>query len=179
MKSKITEKEWLEDFKCFVKCGEGVKVPEDLSKQILDQVYSAMNPSPWWVFFKLLGVHLVVGTLSLALCDQFGISPFNTGFSLVEYFMMFGHSVCMTLCGFLFIGLTVILSATILYKKEVIILKKNAYLQIPTLSMLSVGIFMVFGAEMAVGIGLLWFLGAVVGGFCATQFISQIKKYTF
>ena len=109
MNPRITEKEWLEDFKDFVTAKE-VAVPEDVSKRILNYIHRDLNPSSWLVFLKLLGIHSIVGTLSLAMCDQFGMNPFNTSFSLSQYFMRFGYSFCMVLCGGLFLGLTGIFS---------------------------------------------------------------------
>ena len=164
MNPKITEKEWLEDFRDFVS-HEGTPVPENMSRRILDYVHRELNPSPWLVFAKLFGVHTVVGTLSLAICDQFGMSPFNTGISLAEYFMKFGHSMCMTLCGFLFVGLSVAFAFVILRSEELSVLNRTAWLQVPSLSLLSLVIFTGIGAEVALGIGVLWFLGAMVGGF--------------
>lgn len=172
MKDKISEKEWLEEFKEFVNSGEGVEVPTALSDQVLQYVHKSLNPSPWIVFSKLLGIHAVVGTLSLAVCDQFGLNPFNSGFSLSEYFMKFGHSVCMLLCGFLFISLTLVLGRLILPPEEIKIFKENVFVQIPILSALSLGAFMIFGAEVVLSIGLLWLLGAIVGGLVTARVIA-------
>lgn len=76
MKSKMTEKEWLNEFNEFVSAEE-VPVPEALSQRILLRTEKLMNPSPWLVFFKLLGIHTVFGTLSLSICNQFGLNPFD------------------------------------------------------------------------------------------------------
>jgi len=172
MKNMITEKKWLEDFSDFVRGGEGVKVPDEISSQILKRIHKEMNPSARAVFMKLLAVHGVVGTLSLTVCDQFGISPFNTGFSLADYFMKFGHSVCMILCGFLFISLTIFLGRLVLRREELMVLKKNVFVQIPALSALSLGVFMILGAEIVLGIAALWLLGAAIGGFLATRLLG-------
>lgn len=170
---KITEKEWLEDFKNFVS-SEGAAVPQDVSRKILRQIHAEMNPSPWIVFFKLFGVHLVVGTLSLAICNQFGLNPFHTGFSLSEYFMKFGHSACMFLCGVLFIGLTISLCQIFLNRDEFRTLARNAFLQVFGLAVFSLVAFIGFGAEIVLSIGLLWFMGAMIGGVVTTKaFISR------
>lgn len=174
MKDKISEKKWIEEFKDFVGGGEGVEVPEGLSKQLFQYVHKSLNPSPWIVFLKLLGIHAVVGTLSLAICDQFGLNPFNSSFSLSAYFMKFGHSICMLLCGFLFISLTLVLGRQILRPEEIKVLRQKAFVQIPVLSALSLGAFMIFGGEVALGIGILWLLGAIVGGFFTTRVISYV-----
>ncbi|MBK7842924.1 MAG: hypothetical protein IPJ71_04400 [Bdellovibrionales bacterium] len=164
MNHKITEREWLEDFSDFVS-SEGTSVPDNVSQNILSYVHRELNPSAWFVFAKLMGIHSVVGTLSLSICEQFGMSPFSTGISLTEFFMRLGHSICMALCGFLFVGLSVALAFFMLKSEELSVLKKNSWIQIPSLGLLSLAVFIGFGAEMVFGIGFLWFIGAMLGGF--------------
>lgn len=171
MSRKITENEWLEDFKDFVEAKDA-SVPEDVSKKILSYVHRALNPSAWVVFLKLLSIHAVVGTLSLGVCNQFGMSPFHTGFSLSEYFMKFGHSVCMTLCGFLFLGLTVSFSKIVLRPEEFIVLKRNTFVQVFFLSLASIVAFLAFGAELVFGALALWLVGALLGGLATIQLIG-------
>lgn len=167
MNPKISEKEWLEDFQDFVRT-DGGPVPLETSKAILERIHKALSPSPWIIFFKLMSVHTIVGTLSLAICNQFGMNPFQTNFSLSEYMMKFGHSACMTFCGFVFISLTVALSRPLLRPEEFRVLKKNAPLQIFALSSLSLVTFFAFGAEIIFTVGLLWFFGAMLGGMAFT-----------
>jgi hypothetical protein len=167
---KFTEKEWLEDFKEFVQA-DGVSVPTEVSENILKRVRADLNPSAWMVFVKLLGIHLVVGTLSLAICSQFGLNPFHTSFSLSEYFMKFGHSTCMVLCGVLFIGLTIMLGQLFLRREELLVLSRNAPLQVFGLSVLSMAGFIGFGAEVVLGIGILWFIGAMIGGVATAKML--------
>lgn len=167
--SKISEKEWMEEFQAFVK-SKGVPVPESLSKSILLRVHADLCPSPWQVFVKLLGVQGVVGTFSLLICNQFGMSPFHTEFSLSDYFMKFGHSACMFLCGVLFVGLGVVIGRAILSIEEFAVLRRNVALQIFGLSALSLGVFAAVGAEIALTIGLLWLLGAMLAGVSLTLF---------
>ncbi len=167
---KFTEKDWLEDFKDFVQA-DGTSVPKEVSDKILKRVHYDLNPSAWLVFAKLLGIHFVVGTLSLAICNQFGLNPFHTDFSLSEYFMKFGHSTCMALCGVIFIGLTIALGRLFLRREELLVLSRNAPLQVFGLSVLSMAAFIGFGAEIVLGIGILWFLGAMIGGVVAAKVI--------
>lgn len=175
MNRRISEKEWVEEFRDFVS-SEGAPVPEELSRSILQRIHAELNPSPWTVFTKLFGIHIVVGTLSLAICDQFGLSPFDTGFSLANYFMRFGHSACMMLCGVLFIGLTVILSRAFLKVDEFRVLSRNAVLQVFGLSIFSLVLFIAFGAQIAAGIGILWLLGAMLGGVAAAKTVGHIPR---
>lgn len=173
---KLNEKEWLEEFKDFVQA-EGMAVPAEVRENILRQVRADLNPSAWRVFAKMLGIHGVVGTLSLAICNQFGLNPFHTDFSLSEYFMKFGHSTCMVLCGVLFIGFTVVLGSILLRREELLVLSRNAFLQIFGLSVLSMAAFIGFGADIVLGIGILWFVGAMIGGFIAAK--ALVRKLSF
>ncbi len=172
MSYKMTEQEWLKEFQDFVEAKE-VEVPEELSHKILRRVYEDLNPSSWLVFSKLLAVHAVVGTLSLAICDQFGMNPFNTGFSLSRYFMKFGHNACMAMCGFVFLSLTVLISKNILRREEFFVLQKNLLLQGFFLSLISLAAFLAFGAEVIAGAAILWVIGAVLGSFVTMQILNE------
>lgn len=162
MNSKITEREWLELFDFVSSKERGFRI---MFHKIQSYVHRELNPSAWFsVGQKLMGIHSVVGTLSLSICEQFGMSPFSTGISLAEYFMRFGHSVCMALCGFLFVGLSVAIAFFMLKSEEFSVLKKNSWVQIPSLGLLSLAVFIGFGAEMVFQINY-WFIGAMLGGF--------------
>ena len=161
--TRITEREWLEDFQDFVQT-ESAPVPPELSAALCARVRAELQPSSWLVFAKLLGIHSVVGTLSLGVCNQFGINPFRTGFSLSEYFMHFGHSTCMFLCGVLFLSLSLYFSRLLLRPEEFGVVRRRAPLQIFGLSMVSLGLFAALGAQLALSIALLWLVGALLGG---------------
>lgn len=177
MKSKLTEKEWVEEFKDFIHGGEGVTVPEELSNQILQRVRKDLNPSSVLVFFKLLGVHLAVGTLSLAVCHQFGLNPFGTEKSLADWFMSVGgHKFCMVGCGVFFMALSILAAGYFLSSDEVRVLRKTEFLQAFSLSVISLAVFFFFGAELALLFGGLWLLGALLGGWAATEILWKFKK---
>lgn len=160
---KNVEKEWIKDYQEFLN-GPRTAVPEEISKKILTKINSDLNPSATTVFAKLFITHAITGTLSLTICEQFGVAPFRTGFSLSHYFMKFGHNVCLFLCGFLFVSLSVVMARFILRNEDFRVLGKNAKFQIPILSMVSLSIFWMIGAEIFLELSLLWLLGAMLGG---------------
>lgn len=174
MNPKITEKEWLEDFQNFVRA-ERVQVPEEISSAILKQVHKDLHPSLWFIFAKLIGIHSIVGILSLAICDQFNMSPFRTGISLSEYFMQFGSSACMISCGMIFVGLSILTASIIVRPEELRALRKSAFLQSLGLGILSLGSFWAFGAEFTVSIVGLWILGALLAGVSASELIFRLR----
>jgi hypothetical protein len=163
MKKSLNEKEWLKEFDEFISA-EKIEAPTDISNKILTNTKNAMNPSSLLVFLKLLGIHSVFGTLSLAICNQFGLNPFNTQLSLSDYFMTFGHSFCMLLCGVIFVSSSIVGAWVILNRDEFSVLKKNYLIQVCSLSFLSLATFMALGAHVTLSLALLWFVGALVGG---------------
>lgn len=139
-------------------------VPNESTRRILNAERRRLVPGAQVVFAKLFSIHLVFGTLSLGICNQFGLNPFNTSLSLAEYFMTFGHSVCMTLCGTIFLGGTILVARILLSPREFLVLRRNVWLQLSSLALLSLAVFIALGAHMTLGIAMLWLLGALVGG---------------
>ena len=170
--NKSSEKNWSEDFQEFIEIP--TEAPSvDISNQILSKIQNELNPKPQIIFLKLLGIHSIVGTLSLMICNQFDMNPFNTSFSLSNYFMKFGHSFCMFLCGVLFISFSIIASGFLLRTEEVRILRKTSYLQVFALSCISLGVFAALGSDIALTIGILWFIGAQLGGLLSSRLITH------
>lgn len=174
MNSTINEKKIASEFKEFSK-GPSLEIHSKLEKKILNQAQRFLRPSLWLVFAKLLGLHALAGTLSLSLCDQFGMSPFNLGFTLSEYFMKFGHSVCMVLCGVVFLSISLFSALVVLRNEELRVLKKNSFVFISTLILFSLGFFYLFGIELVLEFTLLWVLGAMLGGFLPLLFLRLQK----
>ncbi len=138
-----------------------VEVPPSLFIKIKERLF----PNPWKVFVTIAVIQVAVGFLSLAICTQFGLNPFNTEFSLAHWLMKTaGHNVCMFLCGVLFVSLPYLLSNVFLNLEELEVVKKYKWLQVGVLAITSLGAFHFFGGEAVLTFGVLWFLGAFIGG---------------
>ena len=169
-------KKWLTEYEAFLK-SDG----SDVSKSAADKVFAAMepllNPSAWNVFFKILVIHLGVGMLSLSVCHQFGMNPFGTSMSLDRWFMaMWGHSTCMIACGILFTSLSFLSAGFFLTIEEVRALRRTEFIQTLALGMVSLAVFFALGAELAVTFAGLWLLGAMLGGFLATETLWKLRR---
>lgn len=166
---------WIEDYQEFINNDE--TVPAEINNKVYNRIKSLLNPNSLVVFSKILGIHLAVGFLSLSVCHQFGINPFNTERSLADWMMKVGgHHFCMIGCGILFVGLSILAAGIFLTIEEINALKRTQYLQTLVLGLISLGIFVSFGAELAVGIGLLWLIGGFAGGYAATEMIFRLKR---
>lgn len=167
-------KEWLNDYNDFLSCD--CQPPKNTSDQVLRSIGKLIKPSPYNVFSKVLGIHVVIGVLSLSICHQFGLNPFNTERSLADWFMTVGgHHFCMVLCGVISIALSVLAAGLFLTVEEVRAFRKTEILQFLTLGILTLGSFALFGAEVTIGFGGLWLLGLFLGGFATTEIVLKLK----
>ncbi|HVK60442.1 MAG TPA: hypothetical protein VM432_02780 [Bdellovibrionales bacterium] len=174
--TKDENKKWLNEYQAFLNA-EKKPVSQDATTKVFARMSELINPSAWMVFFKVLGIHLAVGFLSLSVCHQFGMNPFGTESSLDNWFMaMWGHNACMIACGTLFLGASILTAGYFLSIEEVRALKRTEFLQALSLGAVSLAIFAVFGAELALAFAGLWLLGALVGGFAATQVVWKLKR---
>lgn len=169
MKNKIDPKEWAKDFDSFMNA-EGVNPPTEISQKILTFVHQELNPSIWNILAKLGAIHLVVGTLSLFICSQFGM---GSGQML---FMSFGVIGCTALCGSLFLGLTTFVAGFTFSPEELRKVRKTGYSPILLLGVVSLILFILFGAEIAMNLALIWLVGALVAGVLATEFSIGMRK---
>lgn len=165
MKNKIDPKEWAEDFKLFMNAPE-VQPPTHVRDEIFKFVHDDLNPKLWFVFGKLGAIHVVAGSLSLFLCVQFGM---GRGYSLMNYFMGFGNTVCLVLCGAIFMGLTTLSAGFILSTPELRKIRKTGYSPVAGLGLISLLIFFSFGAEIATEVAIAWLFGAVMTGILVTE----------
>lgn len=169
-------KKWLNEYEVFLKSDQ-VVVPRAVSEKVWDRLQPLLNPSAGLVFAKVLGIHVVMGFLSLGVCHQFGINPFGTSQSLDTWFMaMWGHSTCMVACGVLFVGLSLLSAGTFLTIEELRALKRTEFIQSFALGAVSLALFAVAGAELVVTFGVLWFVGAWIGGVLATEAVWNFRR---
>lgn len=173
---KNQNQDWLKDYSEFLSA-EQTPVPSELTANVFSKVKQLLYPSAVSVFSKIFGIHVVTGFFSLAVCNQFGLNPFKTSHSLSDVFMDFGgHGFCMVACGTLFISLSIFLAGFFLTIEETKALRKTEFLQTLSLGLISIGLFMAVGAEVALTFGGLWILGGLIGGFAATEILWQLKR---
>lgn len=173
---KKTNQDWLNDYSEFLNSEPSV-VPSELTAKVFTKIKKLLYPSVVTVFAKIFGIHAITGFFSLAVCNQFGLNPFKMSHSLSDVFMEIGgHGFCMVACGTLFISLSIFLAGFFLTIEETKALRRTEFLQTLVLGLISLGLFMAVGAEVALTFGGLWILGGLIGGFAATEILWQLKK---
>jgi hypothetical protein len=166
------EKEnWMKEF------AEFEQSTSEVPAGLLLNIQTRLFPNPWRVFAKIAGLHMIVGFLSLAICNQFGLNPFNTRHSLADFFMRTaGHNACMIGCGIIFVSLTYLLANIFLTLEELESIRKHEWLQIGILSMGSIAGFHFLGAELVGTFVALWFVGALIGGLLSIEASFRLRR---
>lgn len=175
MASKFIE-EMNRDYQEFMASSD-VKPPEKLRDSIFSVVHRDLNPNPWQIFAKISLIHFFVGVVTLSLCPQFGVRVFGEGMGLMHLFTAFGTYGCMAACGAFFVGSSLLVSAFILNRDELRVLRKHRLLQVAAITLLSLGAFIMADAEILLGFGLAWAVGSVLGGMAMIELGSLLRKH--
>lgn len=155
---------------------ETKKTTANLDKSILDMVHLDLNPSHKVVFFKLTLIQGFIGFLTMLFCPQFNFSLTNN-FDLFHYFhQTFGHSVCMVICGCIFLGSGAVFASYILTQGEINKIRNSRFLYYMGLSILAVSGFMLFGAEIYLNLLAFWLIGAIGGGIALFE-LSRLSRF--
>ncbi len=149
------------------------EVPLDVSARI----HATLFPNPFTVFAKISGVHVMVGFVSLAFCHQFGLNPFQTETSLAQWFMnLGGHRFCMLACGVVFMVTTYLLANLFLTLEELEAVRRHKWLEVGTLTLVSLAAFYFFGADLVFVFALLWTVGAFIGGWMSLEASYALRR---
>lgn len=172
MTNKIDPKDWAKEFESFME-GPEIAPPQELSQKVLGFVRNELNPRILSIVSKLAAIHVVVGSLSLLICSQFGM---GTGEML---FMGLGEVACTLFCGALFLGASTFVAGFVFSKDELRKIRRTAYSPILALGILSLSIFLFFGAEIALNLAVVWLIGALGAGVIATELSIRLRTSSY
>lgn len=176
MENKPNFKDWQKDFTDFADA-EPASVPGSLSSSVLRRIRNELNPGAVLVFTKTALIHAFVGTATMLACPQFGFS-FTGSHGVLHYLMRYGESVCMLACGAIFTAFSLLVASLVLKPEEVRAFRGNQVLQLASLSTLSLGVFLCVGASIVFTLGLVWALGAIVGGAISLEAGWAYRKFS-
>lgn len=166
------KEDWLKEFTEFSNT-ETEQVPSSVFVKIKNRLF----PNPWIVFGKVAALHAVVGFFSLAVCNQFGLNPFQTSQSLTAVFMkVAGHNLCMILCGIFFMATTYLLANLFLNLEELEVIKRFEWLQTGITGLVSLAAFYFFGADIVGTFAVLWIFGALIGGLISIEGSFRLRR---
>lgn len=152
----------MKDYNDFLQGNDSV--PSSLDQKIKSMIVSELNPNQKVIFLKLIGIHGFIGLLTMLFCPQFKMSLTNS-YEFFHYLHhTFGESICMLICGCIFLGSGALFAGVVLNNAEVQTIKKSTFLYYTLLSILAVTIFFILGAEIYLNLVLFWLIGAIAGG---------------
>jgi hypothetical protein len=173
LKQKPSTQEWRAEFSEFLNA-PSLRPPPHLTDEILDFVRRDLNPNIKIVLAKLVGIHLIFGSLSLLVCSQFGM---GTETSMTHYFSRAGEYGCMAFCGALFLGTSALAAASFLRVPELRVIRELGYLPLLGLGLLSLMSFMIYGTPLLAGLFTAWLAGGFLAGLIITEFGFQMRKH--
>lgn len=154
------------DFQEFL-VSDGHSPPKQLSDDILYFVHRDLNPSHRLVFIKLLLIQTVVGIVTMLFCPQFELSLTNN-YDLFHFFhRQFGRTICMAICGGIFMGSGAVAAAFILKGPELRKISRTPLLYYFSISSIFLLGFLLLGANVYVEISAAWIVGACLVGSAA------------
>ena len=157
------EDKYQKDFLDFMN-SQDIGPPDALSQDIIKYVHKDLNPSHLSVFLKLLGIQGFIGVITLIFCPQFNLSLTNN-YELFHYFHYnFGKSICMIICGSIFMGSGAVFASYILKPYEIRKIRKSEVLYYFSLTSIALLSFIILGAEVYLNLAGLWFVGSGVAG---------------
>lgn len=155
-----------------------VMPPARILSRLQETIHHDLKLTPWRVFSKLAGVHLISALLTLSVCPQFGMRVAGKGMGLMEMFMHLGTYGCMIACGFFFVGMSLVLAALLLKPFELLAIRRHRLAEIGSLVLLSLGFFaMAAPEEILFGLALAWAIGAMAGGFLILEFGWRVRRH--
>ena len=166
MRPNDSNKEWRSEFNSFIE-DEPVTPPLRVKGLVQEQISRDLNPATWKITLKMMLVMVITMPLNLLLCPQFGMGFVqSSGLQsiIMPYIMFFGIYGCIALCGAVFIGTTTLIATLIFRPEEVRAVRAQRLLQLSFLSLLALGAFVCFGADVFLTTGIMWLCGAMLGG---------------
>ena len=123
----MSQSEFDKDYTNFIN-SKNLAPPSELDHKILNLVQVDLDPGHAIVFLKLISIQGLIGVLTMLFCPQFNFSLTNN-YDLFHYFHhTFGASICMVLCGLIFVGSGAIFASYTLSNNEINKIKESRFL---------------------------------------------------
>ena len=154
-----------------------------VKNEIHNEVRSGLKLFPFYVFSKILSIHVVVGFLTLLICPQFGVGPLGKESALSLFFMTYGPLACAFLCGGLFLGSSSLVLSIVLKPGELLYLNQHKFGIFSGLSLGSLFTFIIINQSyslsspmLSLDTALVWLCASIGFAFLCLYLGRQIYK---
>lgn len=149
----------------------------ELDLKIKSEIKKRLNPKPLDITLKVLVIHLFSAVITLAVCPQFGKKLFDFDINLMDFFMLItGPRYCVALCGTFFIGTSLFINTLFLNYDELRVIRSHRHLTVFLMVLISFGSFVMFDPILFLESTLLWFFGAILGGYLSLELSNLLKR---
>ena len=157
--------------------GEARSVPPGVSRLILDRVRDDLEPPVKLVFLKLLLVQSFVGVITMLFCPQFNLSLTNYYELFHLFHRQFGPTICMAICGGIFVGSGAVIGSFLLTKAEVNVVARRALFSYLILAIIFHTGFMLVGVDVYLEASTAWIIGSWATGYLAYHITRSVRLW--
>ncbi|MEZ4750402.1 MAG: hypothetical protein R3B54_07180 [Bdellovibrionota bacterium] len=173
MVKTANQKQLFLEFREFMNKGRS-PTPSILYEKVRLEISACLTPSLVVVISKFIAIYTLSGIVVLAICPQFGFSlSAETG--ILGFFRLFGMYSCMALCGALFLGTGTTVASLVLLPEELRRIRSSTLLYFAGFGVIALAVFWAAGAEIAIGIGLVWLIGSILGESIAFESVCRLR----
>lgn len=101
--------------------------PAELNSAVHSLVNNDINPNVWSVTFKFLLIHILMSSLTLIICPQFGIGPIGGNNGIVGFIEQYGHIACGLFCGSFFFFGSLVLANFVLSRGQKRVISSHSF----------------------------------------------------
>ena len=174
---KKIQDELSQDFKDF--CDFDKSKSQEPSRSSRETLFATitqdLNPSPYYVFSKLLVIHSFVAVVTLSICPQFGFRVWGDGMGLMRVFMNLGTYGCLIACGAFFTSMSLVAASFILKGEDLRTIRNNRWLTLGSMVSMSLGFFVMLDAEILFGLTTAWLVGAFAGSLLTLEVTWRLR----
>ncbi len=148
----------------------------DVDDSVLSEIKKLLDPPFSLLLLKLALIHAFMGLATMLFCPQFQLS-LTANDEIYHFFhRTFGYYGCLAVCGLLFLGSGSLVSSFLLSRDEVLKINRKSFLFFPLICLISLLVFIGFGAEAFIDTMAAWSLGGVFGSMFMFFMGSLLKR---
>lgn len=155
----------MKEYLTFLRSNKETDSPLDL--KIQNSISSLQKRDIFFLHLKIIILYIITGFISLSLCPQFGLNPFNRSPELIHMFMSYGTWTCGLFCGSVFMGVGAVLKFILLGRKDILLLRNIKLINMILMTAFIYGLFMFMGNKNStsfINFSIVFFSSWLIGG---------------
>ncbi len=169
-----TEQQSLREFGEFIQA-ETVKPTAETDHRVLSAIGADLCLTQWPVFAKVAVIETAAGIATLFVCPQFGLGFSGHNALLHSLHEAVEPLIFYAICGLLFISLGAVMSALVLRRNEIQVIKRSKYAYYFIYAFAACLVLTQVGTGALLLSASAWILGAVIGNSLGFGLVSRLR----